>query len=406
MALLHKLIGWVPSGAMDRAASARLVLVLAAGIAVRVALVPITRGQDFEVWDLASTATLHGIDIYAHHPAYPGGPYAYLPLFLYLELPFQWLATHTGISFTVLGKVPILAGDVGCALVLAGELRDRTGSNRAVLVGTSLFFLNPLVLYNGAFYGRFDTVALALLLFAVRLVRTRKRSAGLWYGLAVAAKTFPVFVLPGIVRDARGRRLWFAFAVTTVLLVLSAPYLPSWRAMLFDIVVYDAVKAPGALSWQTLVVGTTSIETWRLVSYVLLVVYLIGAVLLARVLDLDLYILATLVLFLVCSKVLLEQYLLWPMPWLVLALFTAPRIRAATIAFFAAVTVVGMVANPHIQPWGRSPALINAVFAMVCVIYLVIVVVHGRRRDSAKLAARSHSSVESDGPTARPITRG
>ena len=373
----------VPSGAAGQAASVRLVLVLAAGIAVRVALVPITRGQDFDVWHLASTATLQGIDIYAHHPAYPGGPYAYFPLFLYLELPLKWLAEHTGISFTVLGKVPILAGDVACALVLAGELRDRTASNRAVLLGTSLFFLNPLVLYNGAFYGRFDTVALALLLFAVRLLRKRKRSAGLWYGLAVAAKTFPVFVLPGIVRDARGRRIWLAITLMGVLLVLSAPYIPSWRAMVSDIVVYDAVKAPGALSWQTLFIGTTSIEKLRLVSYVLLALYLIGAVLLARVLDLDLYILATLVLFLVCCKVLLEQYLVWPMPWLVLVLWTAPRIRAATIAFFVAVTVVGMVANPHVQPWGRSPALIVAGFAVLCVIYLVTVVVDGRRRDSA-----------------------
>jgi Gpi18-like mannosyltransferase len=217
MTLLHRLISWVPSGATSRAASARLVLLLVAGIAVRIALVPITRGQDFDVWDLASTATLQGIDIYAHHPAYPGGPYAYFPLFLYLELPFQWLAERTGISFTVLGKVPILAGDIACALVLAGELRDRTASNRAVLLGTSLFFLNPLVLYNGAYYGRFEAVALALLLFAVRVLRKRKRSAGLWYGLAVAAKTFPVFVLPGIVRDARGRRLWIAITLMTAL---------------------------------------------------------------------------------------------------------------------------------------------------------------------------------------------
>ncbi|MET0992652.1 MAG: hypothetical protein ABWY20_00595 [Mycobacterium sp.] len=173
--------------------------------------------------------------------------------------------------------------------------------------------------------------------------------------------------------------------------------------MLSDIVVYDAVKAPGALSWQTLVIGTTSIETWRLVSYVLLVVYLIGAVLLARVLDLDLYILATLVLFLVCSKVLLEQYLLWPMPWLVLALFTAPRIRAATIAFFTAVTVVGMVANPHIQPWGRSPALINVGFAVVCVIYLVTVVVHGRRRDSAMALQPNGAKSKSNGAATADI---
>jgi len=58
MTLLHRLISWVPSEATSRAASARLVLLLVAGIAVRIALVPITRGQDFDVWDLASTATL------------------------------------------------------------------------------------------------------------------------------------------------------------------------------------------------------------------------------------------------------------------------------------------------------------------------------------------------------------
>src|ERR1700757_2880752 len=218
-----------------RAPPAGLVLVLGAGIAVRLGLIPITRGQDFEVWDLASSETLQGIDIYAHHPAYRGGPYAYFPLFLYMELPLQWLSQHTGISFTVVGKVPILAGDVACALLLAAELRDRATSDRAVVFGTLLFFFNPLVLYNGAFYGRFDTVALALLLSAVRLLRQGKGSAGLWYGLAVAAKTFPVFVLPGILRAARGRRLRVVIALVTVLLVLSAPYLPSWRMMLSDI---------------------------------------------------------------------------------------------------------------------------------------------------------------------------
>ena len=373
---------WMPSAHTGRATTTRLVLVVAAGIAVRVALAPITRGQDFDVWDLASTATLQRIDIYAHHPAYPGGPYAYFPLFFYLEVPFQWLAEHTGIPFTVLGKVPIVAGDLACALLLAAELRDRTASDRATLVGTTLFFLNPLVIYNGAFYGRFDTLALALLLFSVRLLRKGKRSTALWYGLAVAAKTFPAFVFPGIIRGARGSRTWFVMTLMTVLLVMSAPYLPSWRAMLSDIVVHDAVRTPESLSWLTLFIGTTSIETLRLVSYALLTVYLVGAVLLARVLDLDLYILATLVLFLVCSHVVLEQYLLWPMPWLILSVWMAPRFRAATIAFFAAVTAVGMVTNPYIQPWGRSPALIDAGFAIMCLIYFVTIVLHGRRSDS------------------------
>jgi uncharacterized membrane protein len=372
-----------------RAPPPGLVVVLAAGIALRVALIPITRGQDFQVWDLASTATLQGTDIYAEHPDYPGGSYAYFPLFLYLELPFQWLAQHTGISFTVLGKIPIIAGDIACALVLAAELRDRTNSDRAMVLGTALFFLNPLVLYNGAYYGRFDTIACALLLLAVRVLRNEKQGAGLWYGLAVAAKTFPGFVLPGILHNAKGRRLGILVALVAVLVVLSAPYLPSWRAMLSDIVFYDASKSPAGLSWQTLLIGTTSIENLRLVSHVLLAVYVVGAVLLTCVVDLDMYILATLVLFLVCSKVVLEQYLVWPMPWLVLALWTAPRIRVATSTFFVGITVVGMVANPHIQPWGRTPALINAGLAVAGVLYIALVILDARRRDRERGCAPS-----------------
>ena len=356
-------------------------LVVVFGIAVRIALVPVTYGQDFQVWNLASSATLQGIDIYAHHPAYPGGPFAYFPLFLYVELPFQWLAQHTGISFTVLGKLPILAGDIACGLALAAELRHRTGSDRAVVLGTALFFLNPLVLYNGAFYGRFDTVALALLLFTVRLLRKQKKSAGLWYALAVAAKTFPIFVLPGIIRAARGHRARLVLLVAIVLVVLSAPYLPSWRAMLSDIVVYDAAKSPAALSWQTLLIGTTGVEILRMAGYVLLAVFGVGAVVFARMADLDMYILATLVLFLLCSKVVLEQYLVWPMPWLVLVLWTAPRIRTATVALFVIITAIGMVANPHIQPWGRSPALIVGALAVACASYLVVLAVSVKRAD-------------------------
>ena len=310
-------------------------------------------------------------------------------MFVYLELPFQWLAQHTGISFTVLGKIPIIAGDIACALVLAAELRDRSKSDRAMVLGTALFFLNPLVLYNGAYYGRFDTIACALLLLAVRVLRNGKQGAGLWYGLAVAAKTFPGFVLPGILHNAKGRRLGILVALVAVLVVLSAPYLPSWRAMLSDIVFYDASKSPAGLSWQTLLIGTTSIENLPLVSHVLLAVYVVGAVLLTCVVDLDMYILATLVLFLVCSKVVLEQYLVWPMPWLVLALWTAPRIRVATSTFFVGITVVGMVANPHIQPWGRTPALINAGLAVAGVIYIALVILDARRSDRDRTCSPS-----------------
>src|SRR5581483_4113606 len=132
-------------------------LVFLAGIIIRAILIPITHGNDFIVWDLASRATLAGSNIYAHHPrGYPGGPYTYPPLFLYSELPFQWLALHLGVSFVILGKLPIVAGDLLTAALLAAYLARRGYDERTVALGAALYFLNPLVLYNGAFYGRFD----------------------------------------------------------------------------------------------------------------------------------------------------------------------------------------------------------------------------------------------------------
>ncbi len=63
------------------------------------------------------------------------------------------------------------------------------------------------MLYNGAFYGRFDSVAVALLLLAVHMWHGRTAGAG-WrfsatYALAIAAKTYPVFLLPWVIRHAR-----------------------------------------------------------------------------------------------------------------------------------------------------------------------------------------------------------
>ena len=70
----------------------------------------------------------------------------------------------------------------------------------AVVVGAGLFFLNPLVLYNGPFYGRFDSLCLAALLLAWRQLEpepVRGRRLALWYSLGVTLKTFPLFLLLG-----------------------------------------------------------------------------------------------------------------------------------------------------------------------------------------------------------------
>lgn len=335
-----------------------LVAVFAVGLIARLALIPITHGQDFVVWDKASAAALAGVNLYAHHPHYPGGPFAYFPLWVYLEVPFQWLHQVTGVPFQILGKLPILAGDVGTAMLIARELRDH---GRDPAFGTALFFLNPLVVYNSAFYGRFDSVACALALLAVRLVSKGSRASGVAFGLAVAAKTYPVFLLAGLLRAARGARARLVVLATAVVAVLSLPYIAALHAMVHDIVLYDTHKQPQGLSWLQL----TAHPRW--VTDGLLLAFVAATLALAAVRDLYRYCAAVLLLFLVCSKVVIEQYLTWPLAFLALvAVLAERRTKGAALALVALLTAVGMLANPYVHPWGTTPTALLIILAAGC----------------------------------------
>ena len=359
-----------------------LVATLAVGLLVRVVLIPVTHGQDFVVWDKATAATLAGINVYAHHPAYPGGPYAYLPPFLYLELPFQWLAQHTGMSFLVLGKLPILVADVACALLIASLCRLRGGNEYTSAVGAAAYFVNPLVLYNSAYYGRFDSIGLALLLAAVRAVYTVRTDRGrwggaLWFGLAVAVKSFPVFVLGWLLRwnpFGRGRVI---LASVLVVVLACLPYLTTMHAVIHDVVFYDAGKQPQGLSWQYLLNEPIGVAASKRVSYVLLLLFAAGAVWLTRIPDSVRYSAVVFALFIICSKVVLEQYLTWPLPFLAVLIGAGPRARP--IAFAALLSLVGMVDNETLHPFGRSSSVVVAVLTLGCAAYVVL----EARRDPA-----------------------
>jgi len=431
-------------------------LVLVLGLALRAVLVPLTHGSDFVVWDLASRYTLAGVNIYRDHPPYPGGPYAYFPLFLYLELPFQWLALHGGAPFAVLGKLPIIAGDVLTGALLAYILARRGFRDTVVALGAALYFLNPLVLYNGAFYGRFDTLCVGLLLLALlvhdnsyllgalaaspltasqptlanervdgdgyllgapassrqtfggeragdsthagcsqcrldsqrtdagapsrcdgagdtpalptHMSRMRQWAFPLLYALAVATKSYPIFLLPWLLtREPWGRRR-LLLALVAVLGGLSLPYLLTSPArFVADILLYDANKLPGHLSWQVLLLGALPPLAARVVSYLLLALF-VAALYYYRRLDLWTYATVAILLFILLSKVVIEQYFLWPLPFLIV---DTVRYRSwASGSMFALLSATGMLVNPYIYPFGVSPTPIAVVLDVAILLYI------------------------------------
>jgi hypothetical protein len=353
-------------------------VLLAASAVVRVALLPWWHGQDFTVWSLASAATLRGQDIYAHHPHYPHGPFAYLPLFLYVELPFRWLADVSGMSFTVLGKIPVVVADLAVTVLLYRAALQRGVSPRRAVWVAAAFALNPLVLYNGAIYGRFDSVACALLLACTtRMTRApADRRAPWWLGAAVAAKTFPAFVVPAVLVAApRRRRPLVILAVVAVAVVLCLPYLGSLRAMLHDVVLYDSSKAPQGASWWVLLnhwMRPRVASHWSLAGLVVMVLGAVAIALRVARRDLDLAVAATLVLFLACNKVVLEQYLVWPLPWLLL--LTCSRVRRVAVASGTLAAVLSVLAFADIEsfhPLGRASLTVGMAIAGCAVAYLV-----------------------------------
>ena len=357
------------------------VVVLAAGLVARAVLVPITHGPDFDVWDLASRATLQGTNVYAHHPAYSGGPYAYLPLFLDIELPLQWVAMHTGVAFSVLGKLPIVAADAIVALLIVGHLVRRGHGDAAVAAGAGLFFLNPLVLFNGAFYGRFDSVALAFLLLALWLYRRDGRRTwrfGAFYALSVAVKTFPIFILPWLLRRGRCTRVQLGVALVAVIGVLSAPYLlTSPVEFLRDLAVYNGSKLPGDLSWQRGLLEVASPETVRLLTYVLLAAFAVTLLALVRLDDVIVYAAVAILLFLVASKVIIEQYFLWPMPFLIV--IAVDRQSRQALFTLVLVTIVGLLTNSYFDPLHPVELGVDVVLAAALTLQVVLLV----RSDSA-----------------------
>jgi uncharacterized membrane protein len=362
-----------------------LIAVLGVGSVLRAALVPLTHGADFHVWDLASRATMAGVNVYAHHPAYTGGPYAYLPLFLYIEVPMQWLSMRTGVSFTILGKLPIVAADLLATLLLARIVRACGGSERRQALAAGLFFLNPLVLYDGAFYGRFDSVCIALLLLAVAAWRPgspASRRFGAAYALAIAAKTFPIVILPWLLR--RGRRTVQRVAVSAALVLgsLCTPYLITAPLSFLRDQLYDYGKLSGALSWQVVLHTLLSGAAQLVLSQWLLLLFVLVTVALGVVLD-DLVTMAAAatLLFIVLSKVVIEQYLTWPLAFLILLAVNRGSRPAACL--LGLLTAVGMLVNPYIHPLGTEPGVLDILLALAIVAGVGLIALADRRSSGA-----------------------
>lgn len=300
--------------------SVYLPFILLAGLVIRVLLIPLTQGYDFHTFVGMTKAGLAGRDIYDMSQPLKA-PWAYFPLCFDMYLGLGWIAQHSpwgfDAVFPLLGKAPVVVADLLIGSLIYRALQRRGHTEKTALTGACLYIFNPLVLYNGAFYGRFDAIALALLLLALEFYRSRWFS--LLFAFSIAAKTFPLFLVPLFAFGRDRQPIPKLVAAVALVPLLSLPYVVTDLHGLLAHLAY-ARPIPGRLSWYSLLLENHWLTQQQLSPLAALGFYVLYPLSLFLFLKSPLYVkaAATTTLFLVLSNVVYEQYLLWPLPFLII----------------------------------------------------------------------------------------
>lgn len=195
-------------------------------------------------------AVEHGFS--GFYDARPGANYP--PLFLLILRGLGEALSVFGVSFSdawlvrPLLRLPACIADASIALMLFVEA-GRIWNRRVGLSAAALYFLNPVVLYNSAYWGQVDSIHAAFVLAAViALNRRRPLWAGAWLGLGLLQKFQTIVFVPLIVFDIyRFRRWpglgWTALGAGVVAIAVLAPFAAS--GALGDVIQGGYVTAVG-----------------------------------------------------------------------------------------------------------------------------------------------------------------
>jgi hypothetical protein len=192
------------------------------------------------------------------------------------------------------------------------------------------------------------------------------------YAAAVAMKIYPAFLLPWLWMKSRATRSRLATALVLVVGGVSLPYLATApRAYISDILFYNLNRTPSNLSWQIALLDQLVLppQTLWIVGALFLAIF---AAVLCRLtaLDASSAALVGILAFLLLSKLVIEQYLVWTFPFLIQnATDGHSRSDAALLTMFSA---VGMLSNHHVHPFGERAIWLNMALAGSTLAYLAL----------------------------------
>lgn len=234
-----------------------VIIVFIIGTAIRLFFTPFSTGSDIpQFLSFANTMARHGFCFYMYATgeqwveeqwSYPW-PYVYSPFWVIVLYILKLIAngtmkiSHTNslhmvkvsTSWIIAVKSILIISDIIVALIIYKLSRKASY--------TTLYYLNPVTIYNSSIYGMFDNIALMLLMSSLYCFRKRKQLSMVFLGSAVALKqTILLASLPLLLKTwilTRRSKTNLAKYVSLFLLpfiVITGPFLlfcpGSWASM-------------------------------------------------------------------------------------------------------------------------------------------------------------------------------
>ncbi|MEV4539027.1 glycosyltransferase family 87 protein [Asanoa sp. NPDC049518] len=303
----------------------RVAASIGVAVLVRVVVVWVAFGQTprdvASYFRVAGELLLRGADPMTHMPQFRWNFLPFMPIIFGAEL-------KTGINWEISGKIaPVIADLVLVVLLARLGGREHQGRNVALL-----YAVCPVAFLVTAVHGQVEPIALAFGVAGYLAARGgRPGVAGALLGLAIAAKTWPAVLLPGLLREIPWRRWWRALAgvaAVPLLFLLMVPFVlhDSLRAAIDTLTGYRSFVgrwgwAGIAHVWDVVDLGYAGpgVDTAQRVGTLLTAVAVLGvlALLWKRADGVALTGGLMLVFFAVTAGFGI-QYLLWPVPFVLL----------------------------------------------------------------------------------------
>lgn len=306
-----------------------LFIILVVSFVLKIVLAYTADTADTGAFNLATKLFLQGKDVYAHPDVNLSPP----PLFLHFLSVLRIGSDALHLPFEGSWKLPSVIADTAiAAFIYVISIKEHHLTEKKALRLTMIYAFNPIALFVSGFHGQAESTWILLILIAWYLCAVQKKLiwSAVFAALAVSYKLPALLLLPGLFLTLPKRKDWIQYMlILGVLFLISLlPEIITTRAALIR-QVFAYSSTPNVWGFSLLMSKLFHPEVALSLSGILskmlkLSILIVSGITLTRYLarkssDFFTLSLSIIVIFLFFSPGFGSQYMLWPLPFLLLS---------------------------------------------------------------------------------------